>query len=529
MRSNRHGRVSAPGLRSLAAILVIALCSAASTAGQPSRVRVGAKSFTEQEILGELVAGLLERTAGVEVVRRFGPGGTDICHTALIRNEIDLYVEYTGTALLSMLGGTASGSAGSVFIRVSTEYRDRFDLEWLPPIGFNNTYAVAVRADDARARQWSSIGDLAGDAGSLRAGFTGEFIERPDGLPGLRRRYGLELGGVVDLDPGLLYEALRDGHVDLISAFATDGRIDEYGLVLLRDDRQAFPPYHAAPVVRAGLLERDPRLRAVLTLRAGAIDDASMRAMNHAVDVRGERPRTVAARWLDRVLGPKEGTQARVPAPPLASRRTLPALLRERWPELRAKLVEHLLLTLGGVAIAMVVGIPVGVVAHRVARIRSLALAATEVVQTIPSLAMLAFLFAIYGMLGAVPAITALALYALMPIVLNTVTGLREVPDSIVEAARGAGMTGWQSLRMVELPLALPVMLAGIRTAAVLTVGIATLSTYIGAGGLGDFIARGLARNDPHLTLLGAIPAALLAVAIGGLVRIAERRICRTV
>ena len=189
---------------------------------------------------------------------------------------------------------------------------------------------------------------------------------------------------------------------------------------------------------------------------------------------------------------------------------------------------QHLRLTLLGVLIAMGLGIPTGIAIHRRAAARGPVLAATEVVQTIPSLAMLAFLFAIYGLLGAVPAVTALVLYALLPIVLNTLTGLNQVPEEVVEAADGIGMSGRQRLRRVALPPAAPVIVAGIRASTVLTVGIATLCTYIGAGGLGDFIARGLARNDPRLTLLGAVPAALMAVCLSLLIRLAERRLART-
>ncbi len=208
-------------------------------------------------------------------------------------------------------------------------------------------------------------------------------------------------------------------------------------------------------------------------------------------------------------------------------RHGLVGLFASRRVEVLQKTGEHLLLTLMGVLIAMGLGVPTGIMIHRVAPARGPVLALTEVVQTIPSLAMLAFLFAIYGLLGATPAVTALVLYALLPIVLNTFTGLREVPPEVLEAADGVGMSSRQRLRLVELPLAAPVMIAGIRTATVLTVGIATLCTYIGAGGLGDFIARGLSRNDPRLTLLGAVPAAIMAVVLSLIIRWIERAVKR--
>ncbi|MFG0274543.1 MAG: glycine betaine ABC transporter substrate-binding protein [Phycisphaerales bacterium] len=508
------------------AVALVLLAAALPAHADPPPVRIGAKNFTEQEILGEIVAQLIERRTDSPVERRFGLGGTDICHAALRSGAIDLYVEYTGTALLTVLRREAPALPDVAWARASRIYRDRFDLEWLPPIGFSNSYAICVRAADAEANGWSAIGDLVADAETLRAGFTSEFIERPDGLPGMRESYGLSFGDVSDLDPGLMYRALAEGQVDVICAFSTDGRIAEYGLATLEDDRLFFPPYDAAPVARAGLLAGRPAIRDALMSLAGTIDDAAMRRMNHAVDVLGRSPAAVAGAWIDERFG-GAAAPAETADGDAEGRRGALALAIDRRDELLSKTLEHLALTLTSTAIAICIGVPLGVLVHRRAAARGPVLAFTEVMQTIPSLAMLAFLFAIYGLLGAAPAITALVLYALLPIVLNTFTGLREVPRQIVQAADGVGMSSWQRLRIVELPLAAPVIIAGVRAATVLTVGIATLSTYIGAGGLGDFIARGLARNDTRLTLLGAVPAALLAVALSLGIRLIERAVRR--
>lgn len=510
----------------LALAVVVLLTVSAALAFQPAGpIRVGSKNFTEQEILGEIVARLLERGAGATVHRRFGLGGTEICHTALTADQLDIYVEYTGTGLLNVLRWDVIQDPARAYLAVAAGYRDRYDLAWLPPIGFNNTYAITVRAQDARDNGWTRISDLAGTAG-LRAGFTAEFMERPDGYPGLADAYGLEFATTVDLDPGLMYQAASDGQVDVICAFATDGRIAEYGLRTLEDDRAFFPPYDAAPVVRAELLETHPEVRDALALLAGAIADEDMRAMNHAVDVLRRDPAEVADDWVDAHLGGRSQTE---PSTPDAARgrESLFRLAISRRAEIGRKTLRHLGLSAAGTSLAVLFAVPLGVLIHRSKRARAPALAATEILQTIPSLAMLAFLFALYGLLGVVPAVTALVLYALLPIVVNTFTGLQEVPRSVVEAANGVGMSHWQRLRIVELPLAAPMIIAGIRTAAVLTVGIATLSTYIGAGGLGDFIARGLARNDPRLTLLGALPAAALAVALSLAIRAAQRAVSR--
>jgi len=509
-------------------MIVAALCPFATTAiAQPADTfRIGSKNFTEQVILGELVAQLLERGTDLNIERRFGLGGSDICHAAMLNGELDCYVEYTGTGLLNILKREVIKYPDRAYRAVAAGYRKQFDLEWLPPIGFNNTYAIAVRPADALAHGWKTISDLAADADELRGGFTSEFMERPDGYPGLAEKYDFTLGRTMDLDPGLMYDALANDQVDVICAFATDGRIAEYHLVVLEDDRAFFPPYDAAPVVRSETLAAHPRVREVLASLAGTIDDNAMRQMNYAVDVLKRSPAEVARMWINNRLGAIVAPEDRLEGT-AGDERGVIALAIERRSEVMRKTGEHLMLTFLGMSIAIIIGVPLGIFIHRKAAARGVVLAFTEVVQTIPSLAMLAFLFALYGLLGTAPAVSALVLYALLPIVLNTFTGLREVPRQVVEAANGLGMSSSQRLRLVELPLAAPVIIAGIRAATVLTVGIATLSTYIGAGGLGDFIARGLARNDSRLTLLGAVPAAVMAVALSLLIRLAERQVKR--
>lgn len=510
------------------AILLWVLLTALQASAAPRRdtITVGAKAFTEQEILGELVAQALERGTYLRVERRFGLGGTDLCHQALRTGEIDLYVEYSGTGLLNVLQRRAIQDPDRAFRVVAGQYRERFDLEWLPPIGFNNTYAIAVREADAQANNWVTISDLENAAPDLRAGFTSEFMERPDGRRGLSERYGFAFGAAIDLDPGLMQQAIAIGQVDVIAAFATDGRVDPAEIRLLEDDLRFFPRYDAAPVVRAGLLERHPEVRDALAALAGTIDDRAMRAMNRQVDIHGLSPAQVAERWLDARAGAaSESVENDGESEP--RRAGYLRLAWERRSEIWNKTIEHFILTALGLVLAITIGVPLGVFVHRQAKTRGLVLAGAEIVQTIPSLAMLAFLFAIYGVLGVAPAVTALVLYALLPIVLNTYTGLREIRPELIQAADSLGMTSWQRLRLVELPLAAPVAIAGVRAAAVLTVGIATLSTYIGAGGYGDFIARGLARNDPRLTLLGAVPAAIMAVTLSLLIRLAERAASR--
>ncbi|MBN1341232.1 MAG: ABC transporter permease subunit [Phycisphaerae bacterium] len=262
-------------------------------------IRVGSKNFTEQFVLGELIAQLIEAKTDLAVERRFNLGGTMICHESLVSEEIDVYVEYSGTGLTAILKEAARFDPDETFDIVREGYRKRFGAEWLDALGFNNTFALTVRARDAKTRGWTRISDLAGKAGQLRAGFTSEFAERPDGYPGLARAYGLKFGTVRDLDPSILYEAIARKEVDVICAFATDGRIAAYKLKPLIDDARFFPPYHAAPVVRGSVLARHPEIREALAPLSGLLSDASMQQLNFKVDEEKRGPREVAREFLD--------------------------------------------------------------------------------------------------------------------------------------------------------------------------------------------------------------------------------------
>lgn len=509
----------------LATFMVVLAVSLSAYGQTKNTVVVGSKNFTEQEILGELVAQLIEKHTDLKVEKRFGLGGTGICHSALLAGELDIYVEYTGTALLDVLKQSPNNHPDVVFREVADAYRDQFDLEWLPPIGFNNTYTLTVREEMADERGWEQISDLAGAAADLSAGFTSEFMARPDGYLGLSKAYGIKFGATMDMDPGLMYAALADGQVDAICAFSTDGRIVAYQLRVLKDDRVFFPPYDAAPIIRSKLLWHHPELRSALAPIAGTISNELMQRMNYAVDELKQPPASVARKWIEARATRSDPVVLPDDAVGRDAGNGLVHFMAAKREQLLTKTLEHLQLTGLAMLIAIAIGVTTGIGIQRFARASAPVLAVAEILQTIPSLAMLAFLFAVYGLLGPIPAVTALVLYALLPIILNTYTGLKEVSPALIEAANGLGMSSRQRLLMVELPLAMPVMMAGIRTAAVWTVGIATLSTYIGAGGLGDFISRGLARNDARLTLLGAVPAALMAVALSFLIRQAEHKL----
>lgn len=263
-----------------------------------STIRIGSKNFSEQFILAEIMAQLIENRTTLKVERIFNLGGTMICHNALMNGEIDLYPEYTGTGLTAILQQDVIVDPDEAYKIVSREYRDAYQLKWLQPFGFNNTYALTVRGSDARKKGWTAISDLVSAGSELKAGFTAEFIERSDGYPGLKKKYDLSFQSVKDMDPGLMYRAIAEKEVDVISAFATDGRIRAYDLFPLEDDSLFFPPYYAAPVVRLDIEKKYPDVEKVLLQIAGIIDNSTMQQLNYAVDEKKQSPEEVARKYL---------------------------------------------------------------------------------------------------------------------------------------------------------------------------------------------------------------------------------------
>lgn len=265
--------------------------------GRDARVIVGSKNFTEQRVLGELVAQTVE-AAGMPVRRRFDLGGTFVCDAALRQGDLDVYVEYTGTALTAVLKEPADGDPKRVFDRVAAAYRTA-DLEWLPPLGFDNTFAMVVRGDTPA----TTLSEATEPARQWKAGFGYEFQTRPDGYPALQRIYGLAFAEIRTMDLGLLYRALGDRQIDVAAGSVTDGPIEVMRLRVLADDRHAFPPYEAAPVVRADAFARHAGLREALTALGGTITAADMRRLNAAVDGEHRDLATVVRAWRERRVG----------------------------------------------------------------------------------------------------------------------------------------------------------------------------------------------------------------------------------
>jgi len=285
--SVRRG-VSLPATGSLLvcifALLIMLAAGGCAKRGGETLV-VGSKNFTEQIVLAELFAQEIEARSALHVERRLNLGGTFICHDALVSGKIDLYPEYTGTALTAVLNDPLQKDPAEVFRRVQEEYRARFNVEVMPPLGFNNTFAMVVRDEDADKLHLRRISDLAPYAPKWRAGFGYEFMERPDGYRGWIAAYGLHFAGEPRiLDLGLLYRALSDKQVDLVAGNSTDGVIASLHMVVLEDDLHYFPPYEAVPLVRRATLEKHPEVRDAIGMLAGKISVDEMRQMNYAVD-----------------------------------------------------------------------------------------------------------------------------------------------------------------------------------------------------------------------------------------------------
>jgi len=476
------------GPRRLAAVLLGIVSWAAAAQEAPT---VGSKRFTESYIIGEILA---QASGGAH---RPGLGNTAILVEALRNGSIDVYPEYTGTIAKEIL-----------------KSEERLDLDGLNrqlaplglaagyPLGFANSYALGIKQASAEKLSVKAISDLS-KRPDLRFGLSHEFLGRRDGWPGLKGAYRLPQAPR-GLDHGLAYEALAAGEIDVMDLYTTDAKIERYAIAVLEDDRRFFPPYDAVLLYRRDAAQRFPQaFRAFEQLK---IDQARMVQLN----ARAELDKVAFADVAREFLGGKAQNRGGWWAALIA-------------PDFGRLLVEHLALVFGSLVIAVLVGVPLGIVAARHPWVAQPVLVLTGLVQTIPSLALLAFLIPLTGTIGVWPALIALFLYALLPITRNTHAGLMQVSRGLKQAATALGLRPKQVRLHVEIPLALPTIMAGVKTSAVINVGTATIAAFIGAGGFGERISQGLALNDHAVLLAGALPAAGLALLVHGLFELAER------
>ncbi len=470
----------------------LAVWALLGSAAAGAAVAVGSKAFPESWVLGETLA-LAMRSGGVpDVEHKRNLGGTEILFQGLRAGDIDVYPEYTGTILEVILHAPRPLSLGEIRSQLAKE-----GLGVSDPIGFNDSYALAVTASTQKRYGLRAISDLAHHP-EIRLGLTHEFLGRPDGYPGLASRYGLRMRNVVGIQHELAYTALASGRIDVTDIYTTDAQIERMGLKVLADDRGFFPRYDAVWLYRLDLEKREPRAVSALRRLAGAIDEARMTRANARVVLGGATVRQSADSLLRETLGA-------VSRPPETSGGVLGSILRDT--------VQHLKLVALSLVAAILIGIPLGVLAARAPWLGGTILSATGLLQTVPSLALLAVLIPVLG-IGVLPALAALFVYSLLPIVRNTYVGLTTIASPLSEAASAIGLSPAAQLFRVRLPLASPAIMAGIQTSAVINVGTATLAALIGAGGLGEPILSGIQLRQNALILQGAIPAAILALLV---------------
>ncbi len=516
--------------------LLLTAFSSLALAAPPAKdtLRIGSKRFTESYILAQVLAQTAapHLTAPASVLQ--GLGNTAIVYAALRSGSIDLYPEYMGTIGQEILKGDASMTMQAMNSALAP-----LGLGVAVPLGFNDGYALAMREDTAQRLGIASLSDLVKHP-SLRLGLSNEFMGRADGWKPLAQRYGAPQTPVA-LDHGLAYDAIAQKQVDVIDIYTTDAKIAHLGLRVLKDDKAYFARYDAVLLYRLDVQQRFPQAWAALQKLSGSIDENAMIAMNARAELQGVAFDVIARDHLRNkapTLGtdvsslPPEGAHSALGRPgggtrPGGTSAANDSGQRGFWAKLLgadlARLTgQHLALTFISVGLAALIGIPLAVWVFPYPRLRALVLGATSLLQTVPSLALLAMLISLMGVIGTLPALMALMLYALLPIMRNTVTSLGEVSSGLRLAGQALGMTASQRMRLIELPLALPTILAGLRTATSIAIGTATIAAFIGAGGYGERIVTGLALNDGQLLLAGALPATLLALLSEALFEAAE-------
>ena len=526
----------APGAVLLDFFMALSALAVLTTPVFADTLRVGSKRFTESYILGEIIkqtaeksgtersraesssaekGGAAKSSAPLTVEHKPGLGNTGIVYAALKAGAIDVYPDYTGTIAREVLKIEGAFTLDDLNRRLASDA-----LGVAVRLGFNNSYALALREDQAKQLNIRAIGDLARHP-QLKLGLSHEFIGRADGWPGLKRAYALPQAPA-GLDHGLAYDAVAAGRIDVMDIYTTDAKIERFRLRVVEDDRQFFPRYDAVLLYRLDLPQRFPAAWKALQQLEGRIDEKTMIRLNAASELEKRSFADAARLFTQTVVAPS--AVAPTAAPVSAPRTLMSALFGDDFWRLTQ---EHLFLVFIALAAGIIVAIPLGVVAAKVDAAAQPILAVAGVIQTIPALALLAFLIPVLGTIGMVPALVALFLYALLPIVHNTHAGLQGVGKGMRQAALALGLSSRDTLLLIELPLAAPTILAGIKTSAVIGVGTATIAAFIGAGGYGERIAQGLALNDNITLLAGALPAAGLAMLVQGLFVLAERGFAR--
>ena len=459
-------------------------------------VHIGTKAFTESVILGEILAQYVNSADSLDATLLKQLGGTRVLWSALIGGDIDAYPDYTGTIIEEIFADQEIKN-----LKELQDVLEEFGVRMSQPLGFNNTYAIGVKREMAEKRDLKTISDLQNHP-DLAFGFSNEFIDRSDGWRGLQRAYNLQPDKVNGLDHDLAYRGLENRDIDVIDIYSTDPEIDYYNLTVLEDDRDFFPEYEAVFLYRDDVTAG---VKKMISDLAGTLTEEEMIHLNARVKIDGENDAAVASVFLRQEFDVKTAVT-----------------IESRTDRLIKNTADHLFLVSVSLGLAILLSIPVGIIAVKIKKLETVVLGFVGILQTIPSLALLVFMIPLFG-IGTVPAMAALFVYSLLPIVRNTHSGIKNISQPLMESARALGLPEYLILRKIEVPLALPSILAGIKTSAVINVGVATLGALIGAGGYGQPILTGIRLDSIPLILEGAIPAAVLALLVQAFFDLIER------
>jgi osmoprotectant transport system permease protein len=477
---------------------VLFLLLSISNVSSSKEIVVGSKTFTESVILGEIIKQIIKEQ-GLEVKYLSGLGGTRVLWNSLIKGEIDIYPEYTGTLIQEIFSHKEINDLEHLNIELQKN-----SIGMTGPLGFNNTYILGMNRDLASKLKVTKISDLSKHP-DLRIGFSNEFMDRADGWPSLKRVYNLPHQKVRGLDHDLAYRGLQSGSIDVIDLYSTDAEIDYYDIATMEDDLNHFPNYFAVVLYRKDIEKKHPGAIAKIIQLENKIPEQKMIKMNSKVKIGGISESKVASDYLKKTF----------------SINTKPAE-DSVFSRFSKNTLDHLILVIISLFFAIVIAIPLGIITYKYDNIGKLILGFVGIIQTIPSIALLVFMIPLLG-IGFTPAVVALFLYSLLPIVRNTYSGLQDVPIQIKESAAALGLPNRARLTLVEIPIASRSILSGIKTSAVINVGTATLAALIGAGGYGQPIFTGIRLDDMGLILEGAVPAALLALFVQWLFGLLEK------
>lgn len=466
-----------------------------------AEVTVGSKNFTESYILAQLLVETLQEQ-NYDVSVKLGMGGTGFVLESLRGKAIDLYPEYTGTILQAIL----QRDEKEMSVKQINELLRPMGLVIGSPLGFNNTYAMIVRKELAEKYNLKKVSDLKPLMGELVGGFSHEFLERGDGFYQLKAAYGLrDLKSLKAMDHSLAYEALANRSIDLTDAYTTDGKLEKFDFVLLEDDLGFFPRYEAVWMSRLDFVKEHPKIWELVNQWQGKLDEKLMIRLNADLEEKRATRETVLQK--NHVTQPKSSP-----------------LLSGRFKRIKNYGIEHTYLVFVSVVLAILIGFPLAYGATENSTLKHIVMFLSSGFQTIPSLALLCFMIPFFGV-GFLPSIIALVLYALLPIVVNSYTGLSLVDRTLMDMAKQLGMNRWQALWHVQVPISLPYVLAGVKTSSITAIGTATLAALIGAGGYGTPILAGLALNDYTTILEGAIPVCLMAFLAQVIFQLLEKKL----